>query len=189
MFPRRAALIFASASHSMKAFRAACFAIRCFATSSLLVIPLKAGNRSLRVDGRLGFFPKTSCDGENPYTFCKAFFALIAHANATSKSVFPSNIILSNIEPMIALCRSHVPLDHGDSAAVVVTSVFMFSLISTMSELLNSPPLSVKILSGTPNVLIQCIMMLSTTVSFVLSGITTALLYLVARSIMCRRMF
>ena len=70
-------------------------------------------------------------------------------------------IILSSkslliIFPKMALCLSVIPLDHGDSPAVDITNIFNWSNISLKSSLLNSPPLSERILFGGPNKTIQC---------------------------------
>ena len=113
------------------------------------------------------------------------FFALIAHANATSK-LCPvlSSIILSSILLMTALHLSQVPLDQGDSPAVVVTYLFKVSLTSHISSLLNSQPLSVRyakdVYPMSDDFLYHCI--------FFFSFITVALQYFVAKSII-RRMF
>ena len=72
-----------------------------------------------------------------------------------SKSGIPLtvNIILNlnlRISVKIALCCSHIPLHHGDSAGVVDISILKFSQKSISSSETNPPPLSLNTFDGLP---------------------------------------
>ena len=84
--------------------------------------------------------------------------------------------ILRTIFPITALCRSTIPFDHGDSAAVVHILVPISSAISLRSSFLNSPPLSDNMEAGVPNVATQCFRIESTMFSLLLERITDAAL-------------
>ena len=86
----------------------------------------------------------------------------------------------------MALCRSQMPFDQGLLAAVHLTTMPKFSAIDLNSELSNSPPLSVKVDSGTPNSETHSLMKPSITVSGFLLLIIIALLYRVKWSMICR---
>ena len=77
-------------------------------------------------------------------TFHSEFFAFTHHAKTSLKSVRMSSNALSNISEMIRLCCSIYSVLNGDSAAVVMTLMFIDSLISRNLLFENSPPLSVR---------------------------------------------
>ena len=81
----------------------------------------KAGGLSLKILGNMGLKPKTSCAGENPCTFCRAFFALTDHAIATASEQSTSLFTLSIISPRTWLYLSQMSLLQELSAAVVET--------------------------------------------------------------------
>ena len=85
--------------------------------------------------------------------------------------------------PIIALCLSVIPLDHGDLPAVDKTSILSNSAISLYSSLLNSPPLSLRNQFGVPNRAIQCLNIRSIITSLCLDVMIAAALNLVALSI------
>ena len=67
-----------------------------------------------------------------------------------------SSFAFSNVYVIIALWRSQMPLLQGDSAAVAFILILKFpqKLIKPFDA--NSPPLSLNIEIGVPNILIQC---------------------------------
>ena len=112
----------------------------------------QGGVSSIRL-GRRGLVPIDSWYGENPFTLESEFFAFIHHANAISLffSRFLSSVrSFSIISPRIPLCRSMVPLLHGEYAAVVITLIPNFSAMLMKLELANSPPLSTTIFPTDP---------------------------------------
>ena len=81
-----------------------------------------------------------------------------------------------------------MPFDHGDYAAVlfrvILTCLAMFKNI----QLLNPPPLSDKIMHGTPNVAIKCLMKVSTISSFCFECTTAVMLKQVALSMISKNL-
>ncbi len=78
------------------------------------------------------------------------FLAFIAEHKANSSLHLQSSIILSMDLAIVWLCLSTTPLDHGDSAAVVLMEMLNLSQSETNSALANSPPLSERNLRGAP---------------------------------------
>ena len=130
-------------------------AIRWSAIRLLVHDTFWAGSLSKCTAGKLQFFPKTSWLGEKPYTLYKEFLAEIAQANANGMLHLVSACTLFTISSITALCLSHIPLDHADSAAVVFSEKLNFSANSRSCELTNSPPLSVRKDCGWPKIWIQ----------------------------------
>ena len=59
-----ALLSFSEASFSIKALRTSCNAFKFLVTTSLDVVPSKAGGLSFITEGKFGFLPKTNWLGE-----------------------------------------------------------------------------------------------------------------------------
>ena len=87
---------------------------------------------------------------------------------------------------VIALWRSQIPLLQGASAAVVFTFMLKFSQKSINSFDTNSPPLSLNIVFGLPNKLIQYFRIIFIITFVDLLFIITALLNLENSSIKCK---
>ena len=81
---------------------------------------------------------------------------LLPQAKTTSIKHFCSFNILSTVILIITLCLSVIQLDHGDSAAVVATSIFNNSDTFLNRSLLNSPALLLRSLGGQLKTAIQC---------------------------------
>ena len=135
---RSACLNFSKDLHFIICFLVACRALRLLATTSLVETPSNAGSLSFRKEGRLGFLPKTSWLGLNPWTLWNVFLALIAHASAISKLQCVSSRVFFTIFPDILLCCSFNPLLYWLSAGVVCTMIFKFRTMSWNDWLLNS---------------------------------------------------
>ncbi|CAL4078797.1 unnamed protein product [Meganyctiphanes norvegica] len=149
----------------------------------------KAGNLSVKTDGKAGLKPKTNWLGEKPKLLSHAFLAATDHASAMCTSQFASSDTLLTRVPITPFKRSHTPLDHGLSAAVAIILTLNDAPNSLSSGLLNSPPLSVSILAGAPNIVIQ----LRNTPEIIVEGIlfftTVAAQKRVQRSTITRKIF
>ena len=76
-----------------------------------------ADNSLFIVDGKFTFVPKTSWWGLK--TLMKQFLGLRAYARALSHWQLTSSLTFKRIPVKIALCRSHIPLQPGNSAGAV----------------------------------------------------------------------
>ena len=101
-----------------------------------------------------------------------SFFAFTRHANTRWKSAPVSSNVLYSISEMIRLCCSINPLLTVDSAAVVMTLMFIDSHISINLLFANSPPLSVRNFSADPYICIQQLKMALIIVSGSFDGMT-----------------
>ena len=86
----------------------------------------------------------------------KRIFILTAYARAFSHGQLISSFTFNRCSVKIALCHSHIPLHHGDSAGVVNIFILKFLQKSVNFLETNPPfPLSLNIFLGLSKMLIQ----------------------------------
>ena len=98
-----------------------------------------------------------------------------------------SAIIFRTLSPITAFCHSQTSLLQGFCAAVVFIFMLNTSPRVLISLLLNSPPLSLRIVFGGTNIAIQCKKMLEIIVEGFLLFITMAVQSRVAKSIITKK--
>ena len=148
----------------------------------LLVIGDDIAGGLLKTDDSFGFCPNANWNGENLWTFASEFFAFTHHAYTSWKSAPVSSNILSNISEMIRLCHSVNSILNGDSAAAVITLMFIDSHVLRNLLFANSPPLSVRNFPDDPYICIQHIKMALIILSGLFDGMTVVAESLVAWS-------
>ena len=116
------------------------------------------GRSLTKNDGRLGLSQKLIGLGYNQSNYEGCFNICI-----NSPCYSSININYSILFAKIPLCLSTMPFDHGNSATVIfkVNCSAMFK----NKLLLNSAPLSDKIMSGAPNTAFQCLIKVSIVLS------------------------
>ena len=145
-------LNFSKDSHFIKCFLAACMTLRLLTTTSLVETPSNAGSLSFRKVDTLGFLPKTSWLGLNPWTLWSEFLIFIAHASAISKlQCMSSQILPFSQYPIMLFNSTHYSMDF------LCTMIFKFCTMSQNYWLLNSLSLSLRIDPEVPKYVIQCL--------------------------------
>ena len=109
----------------MKDSREECNASKCSTINGS--VEYHADNSLFIADGKFTFVPKTSWWGLNLLTLMKEFLGLRAYATALSHWQLTSSLTFKRIPVKIALCRSHIPLQPGNSADAV--DIFILTLL------------------------------------------------------------